>query len=112
MEIGGLNQEDIISAVVSKVAESFSNEEEKSSKKFMYFSMLSSMLNLNMQKTEPYNKLIELGKEFHGREAEVIDYLSSNNNERSNRMLDFMLGAIARDMQADPEIKPYVSVFT
>lgn len=37
MEIGGLNQDDIISAIVSKVTESFANEEEKSSKKFLYF---------------------------------------------------------------------------
>lgn len=73
--------------------------------------MLSSLLNLNLQKTEPYNKLMELGKEFQGREAEVIN-ASTDNLEKSRRLLDFLMGAIARDMQTDPEIKPYVSFFT
>lgn len=68
--------------------------------------MLSSLLNLNLQKTEPYNKLMELGKEFQGREAEVIN-ASTDNLEKSRRLLDFLMGAIARDMQTDPEIKPY-----
>lgn len=111
MSVVGTNQVDIMEAIVDKAITEKPNVLKKEKLPVIFFNLLTAMINLNMQNTDSFNKVLEQVTAHKDADPNAHLNVDFDGNIDRDITKEFILGVLARDLTSNPAIKPIVSLF-